>query len=231
MAQSLLEALKTLSKQAEIGIELVKQYREQVNAGAAKRVFNAMEHKKEIWKAYNEVMVRFVGLRFGELSTIGTSEMWANMKMRGHPIRVTGTKKGFTIEKSNEGNADYFGLASDHLINQIFKALKSDSSISPGFRSLLEIAEENQISYDWEFKYQHYYKIPFRSKNVSYPRFLDDLLKGDVPYVYDPSIYVAYGAHAMGLLGMTPAEREALDLAAKKVFVRIIGAASKNKRG
>jgi len=231
MTQSLLEALKTLSKQAEIGIELVKQYREQVNVGAGKRVFDAMEHKKEIWKAYNIVMRKFVEIRFADLSTIGTSEMWANMKMRGHPVRVTGSVKGFTSEKARERNSDYFGMASEHLINQIFKALLSDSSNSPGFRSLLEIAAENQISYDWEFKYQHYYKIPFRSKNVSYPKFLDDLLRGDVPYVYDPGIYIAYGAHAMGLLGMTPAEREALDLAAKKVFVRIIGAASKNKRG
>jgi len=242
----LVEGIAELNKQAKAGLEIIRLYRERVNNGAATAVFNAMDHKKELWKAYNIALRKFIEKRFGELATIGTSKATEEMEQKGLPVKVTGSGKNAVTRPSKPGNRQAFGLASDYLIEQIFAALLSDGSTSPGFRTLLEVSQNNVIKFDWEIRLSHFYKIPFEGGKVSYPKYLDDLLRADVPYIsknhkrtykegdtgpeIEYSKYVALGAHHIGLLGMTPAEREALDNAARVALAKILGTASSMKR-
>jgi hypothetical protein len=230
LAISLAKSLGILQEQHDIFLEMLNKYYENIIIGGGERIVDARKYKPELWKAFNIALRQFVEQRFGELATIGVSDKWHDMKSRGWPVKVTGSGRKAVTKNSNPGNADSFGLASDYLIEQIFQALLSDKGISPGFKTILEVASSKDITFNWDIRMNHFYKIPFKSGKISYPQFLDDLLTGNATYVKDPSRYVAYGAYHIGLLGMTPVEREALDKAAWAAFLRIIVASESTKR-
>jgi hypothetical protein len=214
--------------------EAISAYRKRMVRKLAGRVVDLQRFKPEVIKSYNIAMREFIEERFTFLSEIGTSPMWEDMKSRGVPVKVT---KGGGQRNSLPENAQSFGLASEYLIKQIFDALLSDKGVSPGFKMVVKIAANNQVDWDYEVRTDNFYRIKFRKRRVPYPQFLDDLLKGDVPYVSTdprtgkgPRRYNAYGAFSFGLLGMTPSESEMIDVNAKMVFLRIIAAASRTLR-
>jgi hypothetical protein len=242
LTASLAKSLGILQEQHDIFTNMISDYRKRVIDNGGQRIIDARVYKPELWKAYNIALRQFVEYRFGELATIGVSDKWHDMKSRGWPVKVTGSGKRAITKNSNPGNADAFGVASDYLINQIFSALLSDKGVSPGFITVLEVASSSSFTFDWDIRMNHFYKIPFKGGKISYPQFLDDLLRGDIPYVNtkkninlgserNPAKYVAYGAHQIGLLGMSPAEREELNRAAWAAFSKIIGATVSLTRG
>ena len=242
LTASLAKSLGILQEQHDIFTDMISDYRKRVIAGGGQRIIDARIYKPELWKAYNIALRQFVEHRFGELATIGVSDKWHDMKSRGWPVKVTGSGKRAITKNSNPGNADAFGAASDYLIEQIFSALLSDKGVSPGFITVLEVASSSSFTFDWDIRMNHFYKIPFGGGKISYPQFLDDLLRGNIPYVKKHvtmkdvgqdihSRYVAYGAHQIGLLGMSPAEREELNRAAWAAFSKIIGATVSLTRG
>ena len=225
----LTEALSKLSAEAANGLGIIAEYRARVSEGAGNRIRDFTRYKPELIAAYNTVLREFIEERFGELAAIGVSPKWHDMKSQGWPVKVTASGRELS---SNTGNADAFGLASDYLINQIFEALLSDKGVSPGFRMIVEVAAKTNVSWNFTIRMEHFYKIPFKKRTrVPYPQFLDDVLTGSISYSKDPNRYQALGAYPLGLLGMTPAESEAIDRGARIVFAKILGAATSMKRG
>jgi hypothetical protein len=208
--------------------DTISEYNKRRLRRATDRIIDLRKYRPQVIAAYNIAMREFIEERFGKLAEIGTSPKWESMKSRGWPVRVT---KGGGKKASIPENAQAFGLASEFLISNIFDALLSDKGISPGFQMIVKIAANNIPDWKFEVRTDNFYRIPFKGRRVPYPVFLNDLLEGKLPYVDKEGkpplrdVYNAYGQFSLGLLGMTPAESEAIDVNAKQVFLRIIAAA------